>query len=61
MERHGIKKGIEKGELIGQIRLYQQLLGQLEQPREQFLSRRAEALQSKLSEFQHSFHSRKEQ
>ena len=58
IEQHGMEKGMEKGELIGQIRLYQQLLGQPEQRRDQFLSQTIEALQSQLSQLQQSFHSR---
>jgi hypothetical protein len=54
IEQHGM----EKGELIGQIRLYQQLLGQPEQPRDQFRNQTVEALQSQLSQLQQSFASR---
>jgi len=57
IERHGM----EKGELMGQIRLYQQLLGQPEQPRDQVVSQTMEALQSQLSQLQQSFASRKKE
>jgi hypothetical protein len=57
IERHGIEKGIERGELVGQIRLYQRLSGQQEQPREQLISQTVEALQSQLIQLQQSFDS----
>jgi len=61
IERDGIKKGLEQGlgqgELIGQIRLYQQLSGQEQQPRDLLLSQTVEALQSQLLELHQSFQS----
>jgi len=55
VERHGIEQGIEQGELVGQIRLYQQLLGQPEQPRDQLLSQTREVLQSQLNELRQAY------
>lgn len=55
IERHGMERGIEKGELVGQIRLYQQLLGQPEQPRDQLLTKTDEALQSQLNELRQAY------
>jgi hypothetical protein len=57
IERHGIKKGLEQGELIGQIRLYQKLLSQPEQSSEQLQSQTLEALQSQLIQLQQIFQS----
>ncbi len=58
IERHGIEQGIERGikqgigrgELVGKIQLYQQLLGRPEEPRDQLLVKSDEALQTQLDE-----------